>query len=108
MKISAERSEWIARAQARLGRSPSSNRTFADYLRCARWWRLEALRGHDWPVDRGQKSWERSAEYSRNMKWAAELTRIYGPGTWLELIAAHRATHTPTATPTASPTPPQR
>jgi hypothetical protein len=26
-------------------------------------------------------------EYARNMRWCAELTETYGPGTWLELSA---------------------
>lgn len=56
-----------------------TNHTRRDYLRCARWLELEAKRGYGSSAD----SWR----YARNMRWAAELVGIYGPGTWLELIA---------------------
>lgn len=69
---------WISDRQRRLDilRCP---RTPIEYLRVARWWELEALRGHPSRAD--------SARYARNMRWAAELATLFGPGTWLELIA---------------------
>ena len=54
-----------------------------DYLRHARWWELEAQRGYE--------SNARSVEYARNMRWAAELAGIHGPGTWSELLQRSRA-----------------
>lgn len=69
----------ITTLQLRLRRPLTVNRTRRDYLLCARWLELEARRGYGSSAD----SWR----YARNMRWAAELARIYGPGTWLELIA---------------------
>jgi hypothetical protein len=54
-------------------------RTRADYRRTARWWELEARRGY--------ASHRASLRYAANMRWAAELVREYGEGTWLELLA---------------------
>lgn len=68
----------ITEAQRRLGRCSVINRTRAEYRRCARWWELEAKRGYPSSAD--------SLRYARNMRWAAELAGLHGPGTWLELI----------------------
>jgi hypothetical protein len=73
----------ISDRQARIPRRPVFPRSHADYRRAAFWWELEALRGH--------KSAEDSRRYARNMRWAAELTTVYGPGTWLELSARRKA-----------------
>ena len=54
-------------------------RTRRDYRRAARWWELEAMRGYD--------SAPRSRAYAATMRWAAELTRIYGDGLFSELLA---------------------
>lgn len=53
-------------------------RTRRDYLRRSRWWVLEASRGYP--------SAPESRRYALNMRWAAELAALHGPGTWLELI----------------------
>jgi len=58
---------------------PAFPRTRRDYRLVARWWEREAQRGYD--------SSASSARYARNMRWAAELAGLYGPGSWLELIA---------------------
>lgn len=76
-----------------------------DYRRSARWWELEAMRGHDWEVESGAwvrdgkrtvyqpgvTSAEKSREYARNMHWAAEMVLFYGPGTWKELQSRRAA-----------------
>lgn len=64
------------------GRGP---RTWGEYMRSARWWELEARRGY--------ASSANSLRYARNMEWAAELAREFGPGTWLELLkrSGHRS-----------------
>jgi hypothetical protein len=67
----------ITEAQRRIGPRPLVCRTRTDFRRCARWWELEARRGYE--------STARSLQYAANMRWAAELTETYGPGTWLEL-----------------------
>jgi hypothetical protein len=69
----------ITTAQRRIGRRAVVCRTRTDFRRCARWWELEARRGY--------ASSQASMEYARNMRWCAELTETYGPGTWLELSA---------------------
>lgn len=70
----------LTAAQLRLRPRVISNpRTEAEYRSRARWWDLEARRGYVSTAD--------SARYARNMRWAAELARAHGPGTWLELIA---------------------
>lgn len=56
-----------------------TTRTEIEYRRLARWWELEARRGYS--------STPSSLRYARNMRWAAELARAHGPGTWPELIA---------------------
>ena len=69
----------------------ASPRTRLQYLCVARWWELEARRGYASSAD--------SLRYAANLRWAAELARDHGPGTWSELIAragvenpeAHRA-----------------
>lgn len=62
----------------------ASPRTWGEYMRVARWWQLEALRGYFSPDD--------SLRHAANMRWAAELTREYGPGTWSQLLqrSGHR------------------
>src|SRR5574342_1146061 len=57
---------------------PSEPRTRQQYRRCARWLELEAQRGYP--------SAEQSLRYARNMRWAAELAGLFGPGTWRELL----------------------
>lgn len=42
-------------------------RTWGEYMRCARWWELEARRGY--------ASSEDSLRYASNMRWAAEAAR---------------------------------
>lgn len=78
MKGGAEQA-WITDRQRALWPLPLTARTRTDYLRYARWLHLEARRGYE--------SAAATARYARNMRWAAELAREYGPGTWLELIA---------------------
>jgi hypothetical protein len=70
------------RSFRRLAEGEGSRRA---YLRSARWWELEAARGHTTTLYSADGC-ARSRRYARNMRWAAELARIYGPGTWLELI----------------------
>lgn len=53
-------------------------RTRAEYRVRARWWELEARRGYG--------SSKASLRYAQNMRWAAELAGLYGPGTWRELL----------------------
>ncbi len=77
------REQEITDRQMRIPRTPVNLRTRADYRRAAFWWELEVLRGY--------KSSDKSAQYARNMRWAAELTTVYGPGTWLELSARRKA-----------------
>lgn len=60
-------------------RPPYSPRIRTEYRRYARWLELE--------VRRGYPSASETARYARNMRWAAELAGLHGPGTWLELIA---------------------
>lgn len=50
-----------------------------QYMAASRWLALEAKRGYPSSAD--------SLRYAANMRWAAELARVHGPGTWLELIA---------------------
>ena len=52
-------------------------RTRQEFRACARWWEMEAVRS---PTSKAS-----SMEYARNMRWAAELAGIYGPGTWDQL-----------------------
>lgn len=79
-----ERCQAITDAQLRIARKSRDRRAMAtprsrtDYRRVAYWLELEAQRGYE--------SSEKTAEYARNMRWAAELAELYGPGTWLELI----------------------
>jgi hypothetical protein len=73
------RQELISAMQRRLRWLPVSPRTQRQYRRLALWWDLEAMR--DCP------SSDRSREYARNMRWAAEMAWLHGPGTWLELKA---------------------
>lgn len=57
-----------------------------SYLRLMCWWRLEAMRAGHSPESR-----ERSLQYARNMRWAAEHAAIK-PGTWTEIasrVGAH-------------------
>lgn len=54
------------------------NVTRADYLRTARWWRLESLRGY--PSSR------RSLLYARTQEWLSELAAEFGDGTPAELL----------------------
>lgn len=68
----------ITEKQRRLRPMPIVPRTHAEYRRVARWWELEAQRGH--------ASADASRRYARNMRWAAELAGLLGPGTWLELL----------------------
>lgn len=70
--------EEISLAQARLRPLSTVPRTRNDYRKMSRWWELEARRGYT--------SSAKSLEYSNNMRWAAELAGLTGPGTWLELI----------------------
>lgn len=79
MKPTPWREEAISAAQRRIPPRPVTLRTPRDYRRTARWWELEAQRGYP--------SSSASARYGRNMRWAAELAGIYGPGTWLELMS---------------------
>lgn len=67
----------ITAAQMRLRLRAVTPRNRGDYLRHARWWRLEARRGYP--------SSHKSLEYAQNMIWAAEWAGLTGPGTWLEL-----------------------
>lgn len=69
----------ITEAQRRLHPLPLTPRTRTDYRRVARWWELEARRGHE--------SAPASLQYARNMRWAAELTESHGHGTWSELLS---------------------
>lgn len=78
----SDRQEAITRAQQRLGLRPAKPRSAEDYLRIARWWRLEAKRGYP--------SSAKSLEYAANMTWAAERGRLTGPGTIAELRARAR------------------
>lgn len=59
-------------------RATGGPRTWGEYMRCARWWELEARRGYPSSAD--------SLRYANNMRWAAELAREHGPGTWQELL----------------------
>lgn len=84
---------------------PTFPRTRGDYKRRARWWELEAMRGALHEVEPGEwvrdgkrtfyrpgvTSAQKSAEYAQNMRWAAEMALLYGPGTWLELRARRAA-----------------
>lgn len=84
--IDAVRQREITNAQRRIwkGRpSPIAPRRPRDYQRVARWWALESRRGY--------ASAAESMQYARNMMWAAELARVYGPGTWLQLQARQKA-----------------
>lgn len=56
----------------------ASPQTWGEYMRVARWWELEGLRGYPSSGD--------SLRYAANMRWAAELTHEYGPGTWSQLL----------------------
>lgn len=67
----------IDEAQRRI-RVPAFPRTHRDYRKVARWWELEAMRGYP--------SAEASRGYARNMRWAAELAGLFGPGDFLELL----------------------
>lgn len=58
-------------------------RTWGEYMRCARWWELEAMRAY--------ASSPSSMRTARVMRWAAELAREFGPATWRELL--ERAGH---------------
>lgn len=75
--------EEITRAQLRIIRRPVPLRTRADYRRAARWYELEARRGY-------ASSAETLCD-AANMRWAAELAGIHGPGTWSELLEAANA-----------------
>jgi len=87
-------------------RVPLFNKKRSDYRRTARWWELEAMRPNlDYEVERGDwvregkrlvyrpgvTSRAKSLQYAQNMRWAAEMASIYGPGTWLELKARRAA-----------------
>jgi hypothetical protein len=74
------RQERISDLQRILGHRSVTCQTRRDYLRQARWWALEASR------DYGHRSSSSAECYARNMRWAAELAALHGPGTWLELI----------------------
>lgn len=98
------RPETITALQLQL-RVPTLPRTRGDYKRVARWWELEAMRGASHEVEPGEwvrdgkrtfyrpgvTSAQKSAEYARNMRWAAEMALLYGAGTWLELKARREA-----------------
>ncbi len=78
------RQERITDLQRRLRPLPVFvPRTRRDYLRTGRWWALEASRSYPSSSD--------SIRYARDMRWAAELAAVHGPGSWLELIARARA-----------------
>lgn len=62
-----------------------TNRTRLDYLRNARWWELEAQRGYS-------SAW-RSRIYAQTLRWAAELSRLHGDGTFLELLERSGSKH---------------
>jgi hypothetical protein len=68
----------IAGRQWRLGPYAIVPRAPLEYHRLALWWDLESCRG--------SACAEASRGYARNMRWAAELAGIFGPGTWLELL----------------------
>ncbi len=73
------RQKHITDLQLRLRpRFVSTPRTRREDLRTGRWWALEASRGYP--------SSPASSRYARNMRWAAELAALHGPGTWPELI----------------------
>lgn len=69
----------ITAAQRHLRWLPVEPRTRADYRKHARWLELEARRGYG--------SSGSSLRYAANMRWAAELAGLFGPGTWQELLA---------------------
>lgn len=60
-------------------------RTRADLLRSAYWWELESMRGY-------ASSW-RSRIYAQTLRWLAELTTIYGDGTFVELLTRSGSKH---------------
>jgi hypothetical protein len=69
-------SDW----QRQIGRMPVTLRTRRDYLRCARWWEIEAMRGYP--------SSDMSRQYAINMRWCADAVRDLNggePATWPEL-----------------------
>lgn len=70
----------ISERQMALPRGAITNRRSEDYVRCARWWKLEWLRRFD----------PSCARYASNMARAASLALRFGPGTWLELAAAEK------------------
>lgn len=82
LRVRADREGLLSEMQRRLGRQPTVPRTQRDYRRVAQWWEIEAMRGYP--------SSERSREYANNMRWAAEVAWLSGPGTWLELKARQR------------------
>lgn len=67
----------ITAAQLRL-RAPTAANDHRGYRVRARWWELEARRGYP--------SSGESLRYARNLRWAAELAGLHGPGAWLDLI----------------------
>jgi hypothetical protein len=81
---------WRARAEQRrqqritelqlalVPRRVVTPRTRREYLRTGRWLALEASRGYP--------SSPASTRYAQNMRWAAELAALHGPGSWLELV----------------------
>lgn len=86
-------------AEQRQVRVPMFPTSRGDYRRTARWWELEAMRDLSYEVEPGKwvregkrtvykpgvTSSDKSREYARNMRWAAELVLFHGPGTWLQL-----------------------
>lgn len=82
LRARSDREELISEMQRRIGRQVVTPRTQRDYRRRSQWWELEAMRGYP--------SSERSREYANNMRWAAEIAWLTGPGTWLELTARQR------------------
>jgi hypothetical protein len=58
--VSDDRECRVSALQMRLGPLPVQPRTRIDYLRVARWWLLEALRGYP--------SSERSRQYAVNLR----------------------------------------
>jgi hypothetical protein len=79
----ASKSERITSAQRALRMPKRAPRARPEYLRVARWWELEACRGY--------ASSASSAQYARNMRWAAETVALRGrAGAWLELVKESR------------------
>jgi hypothetical protein len=82
------RSITIAQRRLRPRRFLGIPRTRPQYLRNARWWELEARRGHGSAAD--------SLRYARNMRLLAELAWLHGAGTCQELLAKSGARLEPT------------